>query len=279
MNFHIQNLLQAYDFDKKNSIYYNKFLDNSQAKEIKLRTKVAKKNYDDHLKEISNFHSINVMDKEILNIINKLPKNSLICDIGCGWSWHWRKISKKRPDIKIFLIDMVYENLIFSRKLLKKQINKNIFLIQDNILDNKIQKKFFDFVWSVQVLQHIPDYKKAVQNIYDILKKKGIFYNYNLNTNFVEYIYKLFRKKYHKNGYSDLFYFERSNLRQKEIMKKIFKNKILTRYTEFLFHPDLKITFSGKVNSLTGKLDSLLSNNLKISKFFARQECFIAYKK
>ena len=33
-------------------------------------------------------------------------------DVGCGWCWHWRNISKIRPDIKIVALDFIEK--IFS---------------------------------------------------------------------------------------------------------------------------------------------------------------------
>jgi len=75
-------------------------------------------------------------------------------------------------------------------------------------------------------------------------------YNYNLNINYVvRTIYKLFNKRYLIKGYNNDFYLERSNKNEKKIIKKIFKNKITTRYTELLFHPDLKIK-TGAIKNL-----------------------------
>ena len=90
-------------------------------------------------------------------------------------------------------------------------------------------------------------------------------------------IYKIFNKKYLIKGYNNDFYLERSNKNQKNIIKKIFKNKIVIRYTELLFHPDLKIK-TGSIDNLFGKIDSLLSGHFFIKKILARQEAFIVKK-
>ena len=250
----------------------------SQKKEFINRRKVAKSYYNNFYSHISDHHSIQVMDLEIVNLLKIIPKNSIICDIGGCWGWHWRNICKQRPDINIVIIDFVYENLLIAKKILKKKINKQIYLVNDDICKLKLKKEIFDTVWTVQTLQHIKKYSKAIKNIYKILKIDGYLFNYNLNINYiVKTIYKIFNKKYLIKGYNNDFYLERSSKTQKKIIKKIFKNTITTRYTELLFHPDLKIK-TGSIKNLFGKIDSFLSGSLFIKKIFARQEAFIVKK-
>ena len=159
-----------------------------------------------------------------------------------------------------------------------KKINNQIYLVNDDLCNLKIEKEIFDTVWTVQTLQHIRKYSEAIKKIYKIIKKGGYLYNYNLNINYVAMIiYKIFNKKYLIKGYNNNFYLERSNKNQKNIIKKIFKNKIITRYTELLFHPDLKIK-TGSIDNLFGKIDSLLSGHFFIKKILARQEAFIVKK-
>lgn len=271
-------LKKYYPYNKDACIYGKIKSSTSQKKEFKNRRKIAKSYYQNFYNHISDHHSIQVMDLEIANLLKKIPKNSIICDIGGCWGWHWRNISLQRPDINIVIIDLVYENLLIAEKLLKKKINKQIYLVNDDICELKINKKIFNTVWTVQTLQHIPKYSNAIKNIYKILKEDGYLYNYNLNINYiVRIIYKIFNKKYLIKGYNNDFYLERSNKNQKKIIKKIFKNKITTRYTELLFHPDLKIK-TGTIKNLFGKIDTFLSGSLIFKKIFARQEAFIVKK-
>lgn len=275
----IKIILKKYYYDNKLKIYRKKINSKKQLKEINLRKKVASKNYDNFLKEISKFHSINVMDREIKFFLDKIPKHSLVCDIGGCWAWHWRNILKKRPDIKIFIVDIVAENFRIAKFFIGKNLNKKIFLINDDICNLNIKTKTFDAVWTVQTLQHVPYFSKAIENIYKILKSNSIFFNYNLSINpIIKFIYKIIRKNYIIKGYTDLFYLNRSNKNQKKIIERKFKNKVFTRYCEILFHPDIKLFFSGSENSIVGKLDSLLSGCENYKKIFARQECFIVKK-
>lgn len=275
----IDLLLRKYGYDKENKVYKKNINSHYQNKEFKIRKKVAKKNYPNYLKEISLHHSISVMDKEVKKFINLLPKKSIICDIGGSWGWHWRNVDIIRPDIKIVIVDFIFENLLIAKKILKDKINKQIFLINDDCCNFYIKNNFFDAIWSVQTLQHIPKYNKVYKNIYNQLKNSGCFYNCNLNINYlIRFIYLIFRKKYLIKGYSNNYYLERSNKKQKEDLEKVFKNKSTTIYSELLFHPDLKI-FTGSRNNVFGKIDSFLTGKSSIKKFLARQEAFLIYKK
>jgi hypothetical protein len=91
-------------------------------------------------------------------------------------------------------------------------------------------------------------------------------------------IFKLFGKKYHVDGVlEDRFYLKRANDEQEEIIRQIFGN-VKSRYTEGLFHPDLKLFFSAKAGSLLGRVDAWLGNFPFFTKLIARQRSFHAVK-
>jgi len=271
-------LLNKYQFNKSKKIYGKNEESIFQKKEFILRKRIAKKKYKNLFKEIALHHSINVMDKEVERFLRLFPENSIICDIGGSWGWHWRNIDKIRPDIKIIIVDFIFENLLIAKKILGNKINKQIFLINDDCNKFNIKNNFFNGVWSVQTLQHIPTYTKVYKQIYNQLKPGGYFYNCNLNTNYmINLIYLLLNKKYLIKGFNNSYYLERSNKIQKKNLEKIFKNKATSIYSELLFHPDFKI-FTGSIYSLIGKIDSLLTGSWVIKKVFARQEAFLIKK-
>ena len=142
----IRILKKIYTYNKNDCIYGDvKSSSISQKKEFNNRKNIAKKYSKDFYSHISEHHSIQVMDTEIINFLKKVPKNSLICDIGGCWGWHWRNIGIQRPDIKILIVDFIYENLLIAKKILKKNINKQIYLVNDDCCSLKFKKKTFDF--------------------------------------------------------------------------------------------------------------------------------------
>lgn len=271
-------LLKKYQYSKSKKIFGKNQKSFFQKKEFILRKKIAKKKYENFLEEIALHHSINVMDREVEKFLKLLPKNSIICDIGGSWGWHWRNIDKDRPDIRVIIVDFIFENLLIAKKILNNKINKQIFLVNDDCLKFNIRKNYFDAIWSVQTIQHIQNYIQVYKKIYHQLKEGGYFYNCNLNKNIIiSFVYWFFKKKYLIKGFNKNYYLERSNMRQKKNLEKIFKNVAIIIYSELLFHPDLKI-FTGSQNNILGKIDSLLTGSFIIKKIFARQETFLIKK-
>ena len=81
-------------------------------------------------------------------------------------------------------------------------------------------------------------------------------------------------RTYHIKGKTDVFYLDLASKIQKEIIESVFAQPVVTRYTEILFHPDLKLSFIGKENSFLGKVDARLSGNLFFLGWVARQCAF-----
>ena len=264
----------------KDEIYSYDFNNNEQAEEIKLRKAVANSSYQDYFKIISHSHSIPVMDKEIKRFCDRIPSNGIVVDVGGCWGWHWRNLKINRPDISVLIVDLVRENFIHAKTILGDQINKNIFLIHGDATSLKLPNNSIDGWWSVQTLQHIPNYEKAVNEAYRIIKKNGFFANYSLNNqSFIKIIYKILRKKYHIHGIiPGSYYLSRASNYQYKIIEKIFSNKVETRYTEVIYSPELKFYYPGRLGSIIGKLDNVLSSGYSFFSPIARQKSFHTFK-
>jgi ubiquinone/menaquinone biosynthesis C-methylase UbiE len=268
----------------EDGIYLDNNLTNNkkQEDERKLREKVSYIKYDNYLEAISNNHSISVMDHEVDVFLKKMPKGAVILDIGGCWGWHWRRIAENRPDISILIIDFVKSNLTHALNVLKDLVGKQILLMHADATSLPFSTNIgvFDGIWTAQTFQHIPDFKKAVNEAYRLLKPKGVFVNYSLHiTPFNKIIYKILNKPFHIKGtVKNSFYLARANNNQLRDIENIFTNKVSIRYTENLFHPDLHFTYSGKINNILGFLDIFMSRFLFLSKLFARQASFEVQK-
>lgn len=260
-------------------IYSYEFNNIEQKNEIKNRTTLANKVYDDYLAELSMHHSIPVMDREVNLFYDSMPKNATILDVGGCWGWHWRHASRIRPDIRIFIVDFIKGNLNHAKNFLKGDINQNVFLIHGDATDLIFENGVFDGYWSVQTLQHIPNFKKTILEANRVLKKGGLFATYSLNNQFIiRFIYKFLGKEYQVKGNFPKYYLSRACQEQKNVVGEIFKERFHTRYSEIIFKPELKVSFSGKENSIFGILDSYLSNNFGFFSSVARQCSYHAYK-
>ena len=274
----LQDILGSLVLDD-DGIYSYEFNNTDQEDEIKTRTSVADETYDDYLMTLSQHHSIPVMDKEVKLFCDRMPENACIIDVGGCWGWHWRDMSKIRPDVKIFIVDFIKGNLHHAKNILKEEVNRSVFLIHGDATDLIFDDGVFDGYWSVQTLQHIPDFKKTILEAHRVLKKDGLFANYSLNNQyFIKFIYIILGKEYIVQGNSPRFYLSRASKEQKNIVSEVFNKNVQTRHSEIIFKPELKISFLGKENSIFGILDSYLSNNIGFASSFARQQSYHIYK-
>lgn len=266
----------------KDGIYSYQFDNNDQTDEVNLRNQVAHFEYKDYLDEIANSHSISVMDKQVSKFIEQLPQNSIIIDVGGCWGWHWRNIDIQKRNIIIVIIDLVRHNLYHAKQVLKSLIDSgNVLLVHGNATELPFPDNTFDGYWTVQTLQHIPNIEKAVKEAHRVLKEKGLFINYTLNNSpFMKLIYKLSRRVYHVDGKIEGRYFlRRSTLKDAQIVSKAFDNEVEITFSEIIFQLEFKTTFSGKIGSLFGRLDSFLTTKNKFAGIFARQISFSTRKK
>jgi ubiquinone/menaquinone biosynthesis C-methylase UbiE len=288
LNKKLAEILQKNSFARdEEGIYLSPLWNTSgdQDNERKLREAVAHAEYDNYLAAISRSHSVPVMDIEVERFLSSIPKDGIILDIGGCWGWHWRKIAAKRPDVSVLIMDFIHANLHHARNVLGSLLETQVALLHADATALPFPdavagvRDGFDGIWTVQVFQHIPDFRKACTEAFRVLNDGGNFANYSLHiTPLSRMIFKLFGKKYHVDGVlEDRFYLKRANDEQEEIIRQIFGN-VKSRYTEGLFHPDLKLFFSAKAGSLLGRVDAWLGNFPFFTKLIARQRSFHAVK-
>lgn len=108
--------------------------------------------------------------------INKLNLNfKYVLDAGCGGGDYAFYLAEKYPDIKINALDLNKFSIRQAKELNTVLNFKNInFKIKD-LKKIKEQNKY-DFIYSIHVVEHIPNNYVALQKIYFSLKPKGIFY-------------------------------------------------------------------------------------------------------
>ena len=245
-----------------------------------LRKTVAKQWYPAPLREVSRHHSIGVMDREVAVFTNALPSASLILDVGGCWGWHWRNIAALPKNIRIILLDFVPENFIHAARILGDSFQREVVPMAGDARQLPFPPNTFDAVWTVQTLQHIPEFEKACREAWRVLKPGGRFINYSLHSPlFVRLVYLLFGKKFHQKGEVEkCFYLRRADEEQKHVLEKIFQGPVREKFTECIFHPDLHLTHSGREGSPWGRVDFFLGKIHWISRFVARQRSFEVIK-
>lgn len=263
----IKYILKNYTKNRE-GFFSRNFIVKNQLNEICLRKKTASKNYENYFSEISNYHSIEVMDREVEIFLKKQKKNSVILDVGSGWCWHWRTLSELRPDIKIVALDFIKENFSHAKKIIGNKNLNQIYFVWEDFDNNKFPVNSFDAIWSCQAFQHMNNLNKKFSIAYNLLKKAGYFYNFNLNYSLFNILRNLFKNK-KKQKIKNFYLLNRDINFQIKVLNKIFKKNCILKYNEILFHPELNLFFGNK-DSLISRLDSRLSG-FSILKYFARQ--------
>jgi len=123
-----------------------------------------------HMKDDKNLNYFHNLNKIRFSIIEHYAKDKLSLDLGCGNGIHMIPLLKQGYNI---------EGLDYSQSLLndlKTDYHGPIKLYLADILDTPFEDERFDFIYSISTLCYIPDQKKAIQEIYRILKPNGIAY-------------------------------------------------------------------------------------------------------
>ena len=215
--------------------------------------------------------------------IRDRPNGGRIIDVGGCWGWHWRNLPRMGSDVEIFIVDFVRANLLHAKSLLGDSINRKVFLIHCDATDLLFPEDSFDGYWSVQALQHVVSFEKALNEARRVLKHGGIFANYSLNdATIIRWIYRIMRRPYCRNGWVDgSFFLARASLEQKQIIESIFQTEVHERFSEILYKPELRLYFSGRESSLLGQVDAQLSGaprSFDLKGMLARQRSFHCQK-
>ena len=117
----------------------------------------------------SNINEKDVSGKMIFEFLkDKIKgKNKRILDAGCGDCRFSRYFIEN--GYKIICMDFAEENL----RIAKKNIGKGNFVV-GSVMKIPFEDKYFDFIFTVDVFQHVQDLKKAIREFHRVLKKDGI---------------------------------------------------------------------------------------------------------
>ncbi|MFQ5456637.1 MAG: class I SAM-dependent methyltransferase [Nitrospirota bacterium] len=107
-------------------------------------------------------------------ILPKIKKGSKkILDAGCGTGTFTFEIAKNNPDCEVIGIDSMAKLVNKANNIAKMAGIKNCSFVEEDVLEMRYKDEF-DMVLCIDNLEHIEDDDRAIKNIYNALKDKGI---------------------------------------------------------------------------------------------------------
>ncbi len=112
-----------------------------------------------------------IWHKGKLAAVTSLTKDNpkKILDVGCASGWFLHEISKKFSKTKCIGIDTYKEAILYGKKRYK-----NLTLVHADCHKIPFPPESFDLVICTEVLEHVLDPKKVVEEIKRVLKPDGI---------------------------------------------------------------------------------------------------------
>jgi len=118
------------------------------------------------------YHQKNLGETEIPKMINYLiPDAKNIIDLGCGDGALISAVNKRFPNKKIIGVDISPRRI----NLLKERFPSQKFVCTD-ICNTNLKDESFNMVVSTQVIEHVEDDKKMIDEINRLLKSGGHLY-------------------------------------------------------------------------------------------------------
>ena len=122
--------------------------------------------------------------KPLKNIQNIFLKKKLL-DLGCGGGILSESLAKKGA--KVTALDTSRSLIKLAQKrALEKKLTINYQVGEISSLKNKKNK--FDIIISLEVIEHVANYKIFLEDIFSCLSKNGIIIISTINRNFFSYI-------------------------------------------------------------------------------------------
>jgi demethylmenaquinone methyltransferase/2-methoxy-6-polyprenyl-1,4-benzoquinol methylase len=128
-------------------------------------------------------HSINkILDTNFV-FIQQFLQDALVLEIGCGMGQLTEKISLSEAK-EIYAFDLSVNNLVYTRDNRGKN---NVFLFLGNALEIPFRDNFFDIVVASEVIEHVPDVKRMINEMRRVCKRGGKICVSTPNANIVFY--------------------------------------------------------------------------------------------
>ncbi len=113
-----------------------------------------------------------ILARKMLKILKGNPKG-IVLDVGCSHGAFDFELARR--GYEVIGIDLNQESLEVGNKIKEILGIGNVAFYQMNILNGIFQNERFDAILMFETLEHIQEDSRAIQEIYRLLKKEGVF--------------------------------------------------------------------------------------------------------
>ncbi len=131
---------------------------------------------------------INMIEKTITRA--EISSNQQILDLGCGWGSFTIYAAQKFPESVFTCISNSSDQIEFIKQEAKKKNLKNI-LPQKQDINNLSFKHKFDRIVSVEMFEHVRNYKKLLNNLKNLMNSEGKLFIHIFNHKEHSYPYEI----------------------------------------------------------------------------------------
>lgn len=143
--------------------------------------------------QVRSVNFFNILHKHLIK--DNGIKNILDAGSGIGFYAFW--LAKKISKSKIVGGDIDKQKLSICKRMKKEFRINNVSFIYFDILKKQSKSKY-DLILTIDVLEHVKNYKLALRNFYKLLRKKGYLYIHVPQPN-QQRIFKSLKKWHHED--------------------------------------------------------------------------------
>lgn len=180
---------------------------------------------------------------ERYNFAAQYVEGKIVLDLACGVGYGSKILSDSKPS-KIFGCDISSESIKYANE---HYANNNIKFETMNATNLQFPDSFFDCIISFETIEHVPEYKKVLNEFHRVLKNDGLLIISTPNKDVTSKgrdkpINPFHFKEFTVNEFSDLLnnLFTNVNLFSQLLIVPI---KLKKKFTRIIFHSLAKLDF------------------------------------
>lgn len=109
------------------------------------------------------------------DLLEPIPKNGRVLDVGCGGGQFTLALSDRRRDLETHALDLSAHLVDRARPRFERR-NQDVFLTRSDALKLPYPPGSFDLVVSVGSIKHWPDQKQGLEECLRVLKDSGVLH-------------------------------------------------------------------------------------------------------